>query len=42
MTRATKPPPKEDSMVVQVALAAKRHLFPVTPNVLLYKKFMHS
>ena len=34
MTIATKPPPKEADIVVHVAFAARRHLFPVTPNVL--------
>ena len=31
--RATSPPPKDDAIVVTVALAASLHLFPVTPKV---------
>ena len=39
MTIATKPPAKDADIVVHVAFAARRHLFPVTPKVLKSRFF---
>ena len=34
ITKEIRPPPNDEIIVVQVALAAYRHWFPVTPKVL--------
>ena len=38
MMMETMPPVSDEAIVVHVALAARRHLLPVTPKVLITKR----